>query len=160
MASYVVMEPPGDAGEEEAVLVRDGFHLLAFILPAVWLLVHRLWLETLAVFVVGAAIGLLGSYGGIGPVASVLSLLLALFVGLEGASLKLAALRRRGWREWGVVEADNPRDAEIRYLAEAAGDRPARQSPPATEAALPHTGRREVRPAGPALGMLGYPGRG
>ena len=34
MASYVVMEPPaGEVGTGMAVLVRDGFHFLAFILP-------------------------------------------------------------------------------------------------------------------------------
>src|SRR5690606_40350011 len=67
--------------------------------------------------VAGFVIGLLGAYWGSGT-ASIASLMLALFVGLEGSALRLAALRRRGWREWGVVEAGNSRDAEIRYLAD------------------------------------------
>lgn len=162
MASFVVMEPPGDAAEERAVIVRDGFHILAFLLPAIWLLVHRLWLETLAVVLAGAVIGLLGAYWGSGT-ASIASLMLALFVGLEGAALRLAALRRRGWREWGVVEAGNARDAEIRYLADAGTRRVARET--AAESGTPPASAMTVQRAtpvrsGPALGMLGYPGRG
>ncbi len=160
MASFVVMEPPGRAAEERAVIVRDGFHILAFLLPAIWLLVYRLWLETLAVVVAGFVIGLLGAYWGSGT-ASIASLMLALFVGLEGSALRLAALRRRGWREWGVVEAGNSRDAEIRYLADIG---PAQVARDAVSDALPPapvmtTQRPAPTRSGPALGMLGYPGR-
>lgn len=157
MASYVVMEPPSRR-PDEAVLVRDGFHIFALVLPVVWLLYHRLWLDALAVLVAGAVIGGLGSWFGLGAVAPVASLMLAIFVGLEGASMKVAALRRRGWREWGVVEADNASDAEIRYLAaqdDAAypGELPA--APVQAEAV-----RYGRRPEGPALGMLGYTAKG
>ena len=160
MASFVVMEPPGRAAEERAVIVRDGFHILAFLLPAIWLLVHRLWLETLAVVLAGLVIGLVGAYWGSGT-ASIASLMLALFVGLEGTALRLAALRRRGWRDWGVVEAGNSRDAEIRYLADIDPGYVARDT--VSDAALPTQVTTVQRPTpartGPALGMLGYPGR-
>ena len=43
MASYVVMEPPGRAGNGDAVLVRDGFSWLAFFFSPLWLLWH--WLR-------------------------------------------------------------------------------------------------------------------
>ena len=159
MASYVVMEPPGRAGAERAVLVRDGFHVLAFVLPVVWLLFHRLWLEALAVLAIGMAIGGLGSWLGFNSVAGFGSLMLGVLVGLEGAALKVAALRRRGWREWGVVEADDADDAETRYLAEAVseddGEPPAGIVAPARP---PH--RAAASHSGPALGMLFYPGRG
>ncbi|WP_421927920.1 DUF2628 domain-containing protein [Neoaquamicrobium sediminum] len=160
MASFVVMEPPGRAAEERAVIVRDGFHILAFLLPAIWLLVHRLWLETLAVVLAGLVIGLLGAWCGSGT-ASLASLMLALFVGLEGSALRVAALRRRGWREWGVVEAGDAREAEIRYLADIGHGHGARDT---VSDAVPTAPVRTVqRPAPtrpvPALGMLGYPGR-
>ena len=155
MASFVVMEPPGRAAEERAVIVRDGFHILAFLLPAIWLLVHRLWLETLAVVVAGFVIGLLGAYWGSGT-ASLASLMLALFVGLEGSALRLAALRRRGWREWGVVEADNADEAEIRYLAEALTGSDETPAPPPAATAGPAAPRSTSQPA---LGLLAYPGK-
>lgn len=163
MASYVVMEPPGRGGEEHAVLVRDGFHFLAFLLPLVWLLFNRLWVEALTVFAAGALIGGLGSWFGAAAAASVVSVLLALFIGFEGASLKVAALRRRGWREWGVVEADNAGDAEIRYAA-GLETQLADGFVPAEDTAQPQLplGRpagHPARPTGPVLGMFGYPGR-
>ncbi|MEO3997085.1 DUF2628 domain-containing protein [Mesorhizobium sp. CAU 1732] len=158
MASFVVMEPPARV-EADAVIVRDGFHVFAFLIPFVWLLVHRLWIEALIALVVALALGFAGSYAGFAA-APALSLLVSLYVGLEGASLKLAALRRRGWREWGVVEADNRTDAETRYIAEAyvdgtADDRPAPLPVLSSASQL----RQTVPAAGPALGLFSYPGR-
>ena len=153
MASYVVMEPP--AREDDAVLVRDGFHLLAFLAPFLWFLFHRLWIEALVVLALALALGVAGSLTGISA-APALSLLVSVYVGLEGAALRVAALRRRGWREWGVVEADNPADAEVRYLAEEYADAPS--EPPAPRPlGIP---RQQPAGSGPALGLFSYPGRG
>lgn len=165
MASYVVMEPPsaagGEAGREAAVTVRDGFHLLAFLVPAVWLLWHRLWIEALAAIAVSMALSAAGSVAGFGHAAPALSLLVALYAGLEGPALRLAALRRRGWREWGVVEADNAADAEIRYLhdagVEAADASEPAAAPRAAISAAPVAPPRG--PSGPALGLFAYPGK-
>ena len=162
MASFVVMEPPED-GQERTVLIRDGFHFFAFLVPFIWLLVHRLWIEAGLALAAALAIGALGSLTGFGAVAPVLSLLVGIYVGLEGAALRVAALQRRGWREWGIVEADNPRDAEIRYVTglAAEGSEDAPVAADATQPQLPF-GRpvnHQPRASGPALGMLGYPGR-
>ncbi len=157
MASYVVMEPPR-GGADDAAIVRDGFRFWAFILPVVWLLFNRLWLEAAVVFVLAVAVGALGTFLGGNALASIASLALGILVGLEAASLKLAAMRRRGWREWGVVEADNAAGAEIRYLAEAVTVSDAAPT-------MPDSGRTDgivrARPvSGPALGMLAYPVKG
>ena len=162
MAIYVVMEPPGaseDDAAERAVMVRDGFSLVAFILPLVWLLWHRLWIEAFVAFVASVVLMALGETTGFAFAGAALSLLVSLFVALEGPALRIAALRRRGWREWGAVEGDSAADAEIRYLAGedegpvagpwTAEPRPAPAWPVSTAPA--HTG--------PALGLLGYPGR-
>ena len=151
MASYVVMEPP--AASRDALLVRDGFHILAFLVPFLWLLIHRCWIEAAIAFVAALGLGILGSMTGFAG-APALSFLVSIYVGLEGPALRAAALRRRGWREWGVVEADGGADAEIRYLAEAYGGEPAAPTAPAAMAMPRH-------PApGPALGLFSYPGRG
>ena len=152
MAIYVVMEPPAaHAAEavERAVLVRDGFAFLAFVVPPLWLLWHRLWIEAALAFALGVGLTALGETAGFGFTGAALSLLVSIFVGLEGQALRINALRRRGWREWGVVEASDLGDAEIRYLA---------REPAATLAAPAAT---PVRPASstPALGLLGYTGR-
>jgi hypothetical protein len=124
MASYVVMEQPGRTGTADVALVRDGFSWLAFVVPPLWLAWRRLWFEALLAFLVLALVSALGEVSGWGFVASLLTLAVSLYVGLEGQNLRVAALRRRGWREWGAVEAASLVDAETRYAAEATGEVP------------------------------------
>jgi hypothetical protein len=159
MAIYVVMEPPAAntvEAAERAVLIRDGFAFLAFLVPPLWLLWHRLWIEAALAFVAGAGLTALGETAGLGFTSAALSLLVSIYVGLEGPALRINALRRRGWRDRGVVEAANGREAEIRYLA--AEEEPeeivVEVSPP-----LAPTGAPRPASTGPALGLLGYPGR-
>jgi hypothetical protein len=166
VASYVVMQPEGRPAED-AVLVRDGFHLLAFVFPAIWFLFHRMWIEALAALLAALVLGALASFAGFGNAAPLLSLLVSLYFGLEAPAMRLAALRRRGWHEWGIVEADGADDAETRYLAElvpdVAGD--AAASPqssahaPAQSSATPRpwTAARQAA-SSPSL-LLGRPGR-
>jgi hypothetical protein len=160
MASFVVLEPRGGGHAEPtagAVFVRDGFRFLGFLLPPLWLLANRLWLEALLVFALGLCLAALAESLGLGLVAPAFSLLLGLYVGLEGPGLKIAALRRRGWAERGVIEADNAAEAEIRYYADvtAVEARPgAADSPWTPPASALRPGLRPV----PALGLLGYPG--
>lgn len=158
MAVFVVMEPPGASGTEAAtgaVLVRDAFSFLAFLLPPLWLLWHRLWIEAALAFAAGVALTALGEVAGLGFTGAALSLLVSLYVGLEGATLRLNALSRRGWREWGVVEAASLDEAEIRYCA---GEEPvlSGDAPPAASP-LPLQGRPAA--SGPALGLFSYPGK-
>jgi len=123
MSVYVVMEPGDlapDLAQEKALLVRDGFSFGAFLFPPLWLLTRRLWLEAAAAVLFLLAAGVLAAWlSGHEGLAPVLSILIGLYFGLEGSALQLAALRRRGFRDWGVVEARDRRDAELRYAAEA-----------------------------------------
>ena len=160
MASWIVMEPAGGgrAGKAaEATFIRDGFSLLAFLLPPLWLLWHRLWIEAaLAAGVLVLAAGL-PHLTGFAVAAPLLWLLVSLFVGLEGNALRIAALGRRGWRNWGVVEAGNLDDADAHYIAENASteadasDHMPTSLPSANSVAAPVTG-------GP-VGLLLNPGR-
>ena len=155
MASFVVMEPPVNAGDRPPVYVRDGFHWLAFLFAPVWLLVHRLWIEALVVVAVMVALSALGMLSGFEFAASVMSLLVALFVGLEAAGLRVEALRRRGWREWGVVDAANRADAETRHVHAAIGDVNAAPMPAVAPVQALAAPRGQT---GPALGLFSYPG--
>jgi hypothetical protein len=144
MASYVVMEQPGRAGIVDVSFLRDGFSWLAFFVPPLWLLWHRLWFEALSAFLVLALLSVLGDIAGWVLVASLLTLAVSLYVGLEGQNLRVAALGRRGWREWGAVEAKNLADAETRYAVEAA-------EPVVVETPRIVPGPAPVRPAQPGL---------
>jgi hypothetical protein len=158
MASYVVMEPPrsGETESESTRLIRDGFSLIAFFLPALWLLWHRLWIEAAFAFAVTIGLAALANVSGFGFAAPALSLLVSLYAGLEGAALRIAASRRRGWREVGVVDADNVADAETRYFVEAGSSLDAELRPVVIAPAQPGT----RKPASdPALGLLLNPGQ-
>ncbi len=155
MASFVVMEAP--EGGDEAAYIRDGFHFLAFLLPPIWLAWHRLWIEALVAFAVMAVLGSLGSVSGLSEAAPVLSLLVSLYVGLEAPALRIAALRRRGWREWGVVDAYNRDDAETKHLF---GDGAVQAEETRVPVPMPEPQPLAPRPgpSGPALGLFSYPG--
>lgn len=161
MASYVVMEPadaasgPGASSASRAVLVRDGFHFLAFLVPVLWLLFHRLWIEALLVIAATLALSGLGSVAGLGAASPALTLLLSLYIGLEGSALKLAAMRRRGWRDGGIFEAENARDAEIRYVLALRHEEAASVE---KQAPMPASQTVPAQSQGPALGLFSYPG--
>lgn len=158
MAIYVVMEPPRHRAAADEVYVRDGFHWIGFLLPLVWLLWNRLWIETVVLLAVMLGLGVLGETSGSAEmIVGGFTFLVSIYVGLEGPALRIWALRRRGYAEWGVVEAENRADAELRYLSALPGAAPDEQRP------LPPI-RQGVAPlsaAGnePELGLLGYPGR-
>jgi hypothetical protein len=125
MASWVVMERRGygpAAGAEDLAFIRDGFSFLAFLFPPLWLLWHRLWVEAALAFAALLLTVVLGRVTELSFATSLLSLLVSIFVGLEGNAMRLAALRRRGWNFVTVVDADDLTDAETRYAAEADED--------------------------------------
>jgi hypothetical protein len=123
MAAYSVFAPPpshpGAAGIESFKFVRDGFSWAAFILGPVWMLFQRLVLVTILwlviVFALGAVIRLLGVPVG---TASLVFLLVAVLIGLEASTLQSWTLKRRGWREIGIVVADELEAAERRFFDE------------------------------------------
>ncbi len=157
MASHVVMLPAAGSPQnraDEAVLVRDGFSWLAFLVPPLWLLWHRLWAEgIIAILLMGAFSGL-GEMAGMGIAGSLLGLLVSIYVGLEGQAMRVAALRRRGYRQWGVVEGGNADEAYMRYAHEAAAE-PDRLEPAVAIVPAETAGQRPVRPA-PSLGLIPY----
>ncbi|OHV86406.1 DUF2628 domain-containing protein [Mesorhizobium sp. ORS 3428] len=157
MASYVVMEPPAGGGNAEATaFVRDGFTWLGFLVAPVWLAWHRLWVEALLAFAVMAILSVLGERLGIEWVGSALSLLVSLYVGLEGQGLRISALRRRGWREWGIVEAGDRGDAEIRHALETDEDD---DEPEPMPRIVPDANLARPAQTGLALGLTHTPGR-
>ncbi len=107
----------GSGASEKALFVRDGFSLVAFLIPALWLLWHRLFLAAIAVFALDVLIGWQAGTKGFGLAAAALPLLIGLLVALEGPSLKAWKLRRQGWRETAALIASDRAEAEIRYYA-------------------------------------------
>lgn len=159
MVAYVVMQPTGkdrSGGPALPTVVRDGFSWAALIFGPLWLAWHRAWLAaagTLAAFVL---LNSAGPHFGSATAASLLSVLVSLYIGLEGSAFRLASLRRRGFADAGVVLADNRDDAELRFAA-ALGDQGAERSH--RQAPL-HLSIRKPLPPDPTLGRLTYPDEG
>lgn len=119
MATYVVMAPPDARAAdpvERAVFIRDGFAWLGFLVPAPWLLWHRLWIEAGLTIVALVGLTAAAETAGVAWVGPLFSLLISIFVGLEGQALRVSALARRGWRDLGVVDAINQVEAETRLF--------------------------------------------
>jgi hypothetical protein len=123
MAVYSIFEPPervGGAAEraEEFVFVRDGFSWSAFLFGPLWMLWHRLWLVLIGYLVLVAALAAaVRLTGGLGGAQSLAAFFLAVLVGLEAASLRRWTLSWHGWRDRGIVVADDLEAAERRFFA-------------------------------------------
>jgi Protein of unknown function (DUF2628) len=121
MSVYTVHEPPLRAGgasadPERLVFVRDGFYFWAFLLTALWMLWHRLWLVLLIYVVVAVGLDFAMYYAGVPSAGvAVVELLISLLVGIEAGTLRRFTLARRGWNNIGVVSGDDVENAERRF---------------------------------------------
>lgn len=158
MTTFVVMDVSKRAKGAEAKFVRDKFSVLAFIAPAIWLAWHRLWIEAFAALAAAIALAALGTLAGFQNTAPLLSILVSIFVAIEGPQLRIWALERRGYVQVAALEADHEAEAEIRYYADDKPDQtPAVTLADSQTAAIPF-GRTAPAAPGPALGLLDYPG--
>ena len=166
MPTYTIHAPPPNSDSnahdpERFVFVRDGFHLWAFTLGPLWLLVHRLWL-TLVLYII--AYGLIGA--GLAVLRAPMSvqlfvgLVIAILIGLEAPSIWRWTLARRRWTTLGYVVADNAEMAERRFFAQWTQRRADNLSAPA---ASPESGysvptRRGPPSASHVIGLFPEPG--
>jgi Protein of unknown function (DUF2628) len=151
MATYIVMEPALDRRGESALFIRDGFAPLAVILPAPWLLWHRLWFE--AALALCASLVLAGGAVWLNSenLAGIGSILIGIYVALEGGALKTAAARRRGYDDAAIIGAGSAAEAEERYYRA----RPSAQEPPVLAVSAPSAPRQ---PSIPGAGLFALPG--
>jgi hypothetical protein len=117
MKLYTAHRPP-HAPRDRAFFIKDGFSWLAFLFPAVWLLVKRLWLAFACYVLAVAAIAAGTSAAGVtGAPVFALFLGLHLLIGFEASGLLRRALLRRGFTSEGPFLGDDIEQAEIRYFA-------------------------------------------
>lgn len=150
--SYTVHLPPAGRGDDEAVqFVPDSFSPLAFLFPWAWFPLQRLWLVTLAYFVLMGLTVLALTLLGLSPLLrTLITTVLSLLVGLEATNLKRWTLRRRGWREVAVIVAGSQDEAERRYFAERGAAAPAVRAEPRFTASVPAS----PLPPQPVIGLF------
>lgn len=101
----------------EAVLVREGFSLAAFVFGPFWLIWHRRWLA-LALWLAATAAfaGLSVKFGSKPELFVVFYLALAFLIGLEAAAMRRRRLEGRGFDFVDVAIGEKRDDAETVWL--------------------------------------------
>ncbi len=135
---------------EQLVFVKDGYAWLAALVPPLWLLWKRMWLE-FAIYVggTGLLVWLLTSAGAT-DVGNALLLIIQIVFGFEAGALYSASLERRGWRLVGTVSGRNAEDAERRFLEDVAAD--AHRDPPGRHRRRPVRAARDLGRGGTGAG--------
>ena len=164
MSVYTVHEPAPKRAETEPnperfVFVRDGFAFWAFLLPPLWILRHRLWLVfvlyVIALIAVQVGLSFAGASEG---VRWGVGLLMSVLIGFEAATLRRWTLNRRGWRNVGVVVADDVETAERRFFDAWVKDHALPAAAPPPPSAPGGTAMRRPPQASDVLGLFPEPG--
>jgi len=151
MSVFTVYEPPLRAADELAnparfVFVRDGFYWWAFLLTPLWMLRHGLWL-VFVIYLAGSILLVAALLvGGASTYVIVLvTNLVSYLIGMEAGTLRRFTLKRRHWRDVGVVGGSTLEAAERRFFEDWM-----RQSSGA------RAGKTAAAPVGPAVtGAMG-----
>jgi hypothetical protein len=173
MATYLVFEPADgartQANAERVVFLRERFSVFAFVFTPFWLLRHRLWLGFLLWLTLFIAITVLGSLLGFGAFSALAALYVPSFIfGLEGVNFRARKLLRNGYREAGVVIAEDLETAELRFFeswktAGTVPDAPMKSdhpyAPNAAPPAYPHTKLALASTEQNVIGMFPTPGQ-
>lgn len=152
MATFLVLIPPGARSQDErARIVRDRFSWLALFLPVIWLLWQRAWLAAALAFAVQALGSAVSDHPVFGLAGLGLFLATNLLVALEGPSMVVAGLERRGWTVDAVISAGDRETAEDIYYTES----PAGGAETRGSVSLPASETSQRRHA-PMLGLVGF----
>lgn len=124
MQTYTVYEKrvASDDMDERAtdlVFVREGFTWLALIIPALWLLFHRLWRGLLLYLLL--SIGIVTALTEMGVSEQIVGLsgfVINLIFAFEARDIQRAALERNGYILQAVVSGSSLAECERRFIAE------------------------------------------
>jgi hypothetical protein len=129
LKTYLVFEPeaaPRSAvAAERVIFMREKFSWPALFLGPLWLLWYRLWMGFAFWFAASALIAVAVSVLKPGSLASWLAMMIpALIVAFEATELRRRKLIAKGFRDAGVVVADDIEGAERRFFDRWLADRP------------------------------------
>jgi hypothetical protein len=161
MAVYTVHEPLSRDGARSAperfVFVRDGFSFWALLFGPLWMLRHRLWLVLLGYTALAVALSLVFRLNASDKIGFVVWGLIALLIGFEAGTLRRFTLRRRGYRNIGIVVGDDLELAERRFfdvwVRKDLASAPGPDGAPALASSL-----RMAQPRSDVLGLFPEPG--
>lgn len=127
MASYLVLTPPTALrNDEDTRFIADKFSWIAFLFPAIWLLVKRQWIAGITVAILQSMVTILTSEPRAMLAGLLVELALRLLVALEAPALVARRLESDGWTLQSVIATDDLALAEMIYdhetAAHASGD--------------------------------------
>jgi hypothetical protein len=158
MKRYYVLVPTASWRKElETKFIRDGFSWIRFLLPLPWLLFRRLWWPAAFVFLLYLFSIVAADLYNMEILPLAFSVIISLWVGLEGGHIRAEVLRRKGWILDAVVLAPSLDDAELSYFSRNEESESEEAAP-----AMAPTGRTSAGTERPslALGLIGpYGGR-
>ncbi len=117
MSVYTVLQPDFETDPartaERTVFLPDGFSWPAFLLGPIWLGYHRAWRALALWFIASVSVSVPSVLGWVHPDAiALVELAISIYLGIEGNSLREAALSRRKFRAVDVIAGDSPEHAE------------------------------------------------
>jgi hypothetical protein len=149
---YSVYEPPTEATDlteraDKLAFVKEGFSWIALLVPLLWLLYYRMWIEFIVLLLIYVALQVAFGTDTQGQaMAAWASLAIGVLFAFEANDLRAASLERRGYRLAGVASGRDRTDAERSFFT-------AWLPQQAKAARAPERGpvpRREVETARPA----------
>ncbi|MBZ9792760.1 DUF2628 domain-containing protein [Rhizobium sp. 3T7] len=156
-SSYLVLTAPGgtDTNHEKTRFIRDGFTVLGFLFPWIWLAFHRLWYYAIAAFLLQSLGGALADRADLWPVGVAITFGTSLLVALEGQNLRVRNLVAKGWDEADLVSVDSLRTAEEIYFSNVPTDADSRAAPSPQWDPTSHAPRHG---SATSLGLFGFDG--
>ena len=122
MTVYSVYEPPTQAPDlaeraDRLAFVKEGFSWIALLVPVLWLLYYRMWIELILLVLVYVGLQLaFGTHTGGATLVGWASLAIAVLFAFEANDLRAASLERRGYRLAGVASGRDRTEAERSFF--------------------------------------------
>ncbi|MGE5259710.1 MAG: DUF2628 domain-containing protein [Actinomycetota bacterium] len=111
-------QPDVEARADSLAFVKEGFSWPAFLVPALWLIYCRMWIEFIVFIAILALVQLISGGGqeAGAQLAGWVTIAMSVILGFEGNDLRAAALERRGYRLIGIAEGRGRTDAELSFF--------------------------------------------
>lgn len=122
MTVYSVYEPPTQAPDlaeraDRVAFVKEGVSWVALLVPILWLIYYRMWMELVLLILVYVGLQLAFGTDAQGQMLfGWASLAVSVLFGFEANDLRAASLERRGYRLAGVTSGRDRTEAERSFF--------------------------------------------
>jgi Protein of unknown function (DUF2628) len=119
---YSVYEPPAEAPDlmqraDRLAFVKEGFSWLALLVPLLWLIYYRMWIELIVLGLIYLALQVVFGNDTQGQALAIwASFAIGVLFAFEANDLRAAALERRGYRLVGVASGRDRTEAERSFF--------------------------------------------